>query len=242
MLGFPDRALQRANEAIDLANRINHPFSLTYALFHSGLLHLWRREVETVLERAQAVLEIAAKYEFKIWQAVSTCLYGAALAGLNRVEEGCIRIKEGMDLYEELKTPPVFWPLLLILRAGASGQAGKTGEGLRLSDQALEIIGRDSGNPVSSEIFRLKGDLLLMHDPRNPAEAEKCFRQALEVGRERQAGMLILRASISLSRLWQTQNKGEQGRQLLREAYDTFSEGFSTADLTEAKTLLEEPS
>ncbi|HLA99049.1 MAG TPA: AAA family ATPase, partial [Anaerolineales bacterium] len=84
MLGFPDRALERANDAVALAKRLNHPFSLAYALFHTGLLHLWRREAELVQGRAQAVLDIAEKHEFQIWRAVATCLHGAALAGMGR--------------------------------------------------------------------------------------------------------------------------------------------------------------
>ena len=125
MLGFPDRALERADDAVALASRLNHPFSMAYALFHTGLLYLWRREVELVQRRAQAVLEITEKHEFQIWGAVATCLHGAALAGMGRAEEGLMENNRGMDLYRGLKTPPVFWPLLLFIRAGVCGQAGR---------------------------------------------------------------------------------------------------------------------
>src|SRR5688572_11035638 len=113
MLGFPDRALKRADEAVALATRLNHPFSLAYALFHTGLLHLWRREVELVQERAQAALEIAEQHEFQIWRALAICLQGAALAGMGRAEEGLLQVNRGIDLYQELKTPPIFWPILV---------------------------------------------------------------------------------------------------------------------------------
>ncbi len=238
MLGFPDRALERANDAVALANRLNHPFSKAYALFHTGLLHLWRREVELVQARAQAVLDIVQEHEFQIWKAVATCLHGAALAGMGRAEEGLMETNQGIDLYQELKTPPVFWPLLLFMRAGVCGQAGKPAEGVILLDEALAIVGQGSKNPLSSELCRLKGDLLLAHSPKNPVEAEAWFQQALEVAQERQAGMLELRTAISLSRLWREQGKPEQGRRLLSDAYRKMTEGFTTADLKEARALL----
>jgi len=238
MLGFPDRALKRANDAVALASRLNHPFSMAYALFHTGLLHLWRREVELVQGRAQAVLDITEKHEFQIWRAVATCLHGAALAGMGWAEEGLMQNNRGMDLYQGLKTPPVFWPLLLLIRAGVCGQAGRPEEGLALLDEAMEIVGQGSGNPLASEFCRLKGDLLLALSPENLAEAEPWFQQALEIAQERQARMLELRAAMSLSRLWREQGKAEHGRQLLSDAYERLTEGFTTADLKEASALL----
>ena len=123
MLGFPDQALQRTNEAVAVANRLNRPFSMAYALFHAGLLHLWRRELELVQERAEAVLEITEKHDFPIWEAVAGCLRGVALAGMGLMEEGLAQSDRSMNLYRGLRTPPVFWPLLLVIRAGLFGQA-----------------------------------------------------------------------------------------------------------------------
>jgi predicted ATPase/class 3 adenylate cyclase len=76
MLGFSDRALQRADDAVALAMKLNHPFTMAYALFHTGLFHLLRREMEIVQGRAKAVLDIAEEHEFQIWRAVATCLHG----------------------------------------------------------------------------------------------------------------------------------------------------------------------
>ena len=238
MLGFPDRALERANDAVALAKRLNHPFSLAYALFHTGLLHLWRREAELVQGRAQAVLDIAEKHEFQIWRAVATCLHGAALAGMGRAEEGLTQSKRGMDLYQGMKTPPVFWPLLLFVQAGACDQAGRPAEGLIPLDKAMKIVGPGSGNLLLSGLCRLKGDLLLVLSPENPAEAESWFQQALEVAQKRQARMMELRAAISLCRLWREQGKPERGRRLLSDSYGRFTEGFTTTDLKEARALL----
>ena len=183
MLGFPDRALQRANDALALATRLNHPFSMAYALFHTGLLHLWRREVELVQERAQALLPLAQEHEFDIWRALATVLNGAALAGLGRAEDGLTEVNRGIDLYQVLKTPPIFWPLLLVVRAEVCAQAGRPAEGISLLDEALAIVPPEAGFPMSSELYRLKGELLLALSPKDHAAAEPWFRQALEIAR-----------------------------------------------------------
>ena len=186
MLGFPDRALQRANDALALATRLNHPFSMAYALFHTGLLHLWRREVELVQERAQALLPLAQEHKFDIWRALATVLNGAALAGLGRAEDGLTEVNRGIDLYQVLKTPPIFWPLLLVVRAEVCAQAGRPAEGIKLLDEALAIVPPEAGFPMSSELYRLKGELLLALSPKDHAAAEQWCRQALEIARARE--------------------------------------------------------
>jgi predicted ATPase len=91
-----------------------------------------------------------------------------------------------------------------------------------------------------AELYRLRGELLLQHAVAQPGEAETCFRQALDIARRQQAKSLELRAAMSLCRLWQRQGKRDAARQLLAEVYGWFTEGFDTADLQEAKALLEE--
>ncbi|MDQ5854582.1 MAG: hypothetical protein M3380_21420 [Chloroflexota bacterium] len=242
MLGFPERALERANEAVALANRLNHPFSMAYALFHTGFLHLWRREVERVEERAQAALAIAEEHAFQIWKALAICLQGAALAGMGRAEEGLQQVNRGIELYQALTTPPIFWPLLLSIRAEVYAQAGRPAEGVILINEALDVSGPKARDPLTAELCRLKGELLRARSPEQAAEAEPWFRQALEIAQEREARMVELRAAISMSRLWRAHGKADEGRRLLSEAYGSMTEGFATADLQEARALLAEGS
>jgi len=238
VLGFPDRALKRADEGIDLAIMLNHPFSMAYALFHTSLIHLWRGEVSLVEDRAQAVLDIAEKHEFQVWRSVAICMHGAALAGMDRLEDGLAQFRWGMQLYQGLKTPPIFWPMLLYIQAGVCGRGGKPEEGLALLDEGMEIATHWSGRAMLPEFLRLKGDLLLASTPENVTEAGSLFQYALEVAKELQARMLELRVAISLCRMWRAQGNAEQGRRLLSTTYESFSEGFTTADLMEAKDLL----
>ena len=144
MVGFPERALERANKAVALARRLNHPYSLAYALFHAGVLHLWRREAELAEEAALAALDVAEEHEFQVWSAVATCLHGAALAGLGQAEEGLAQVRRGIDAYQGLNTPPVFWPMLIFMDAEVCGLAGIPEQGLATLDRALEISGPGS--------------------------------------------------------------------------------------------------
>ena len=90
------------------------------------------------------------------------------------------------------------------------------------------------------QLYRLKGELLLQQSSDNHLEAETCFHHALEVARTQQAKSFELRAATSLARLWQQQGKREEARQLLGDIYHWFTEGFDTADLQDAKALLDE--
>jgi predicted ATPase len=132
LLGYPERAAERAATAVEVARQLNHPFTLAYALFHVGFLDLWRREPRLARERARSVIDVAEEQDYPIWKALGVTLEGAAVAALGRAEEGLERIESGVAAYQGLTTPPVFWPLLLSIRAGGSGLAGRQADGLRL--------------------------------------------------------------------------------------------------------------
>jgi predicted ATPase/class 3 adenylate cyclase len=236
MLGYPDRGRQRADEAIDLATGLDHPFTLAYGLFHAGYLHLWRREADLVRARAERLLRLVDEHNFAIWRALGTCLLGAANTATGQVEEGVAQVRQGVDLYQGLKTPPVFWPMLRALEAGVYAQAGRVQEALAMVDEALEIAGRGSGTTALPELQLLKGDLLLALGRAD--DAEPWFRQALDIAQRLDARMSQLRATVRLCRLRSDQDGGIAVPQL-RAVYDTFTEGFTTADLTEARALLE---
>ena len=238
MLGFPERALEHANDAVALATRLDQPYSMAYALFHACLLHHWRREAEQVQKYADAVFDIAEEHDYQVWKAVAICMQGAALSEMGQPGEGLAQIRLGMDLYQGLKTPPIFWPLLLYIQAGVCGQGGEPEQGLSLLDKAMDILSSGSGRSLLPEFFRLKGDLLLAITLENAAEAELWYKQALEVAQELQANMMELRVALALSRLWRAQGKDELGKRLLSSVVEKFTEGFRTADLMEAKELL----
>ena len=236
ILGHPDRGLERANEAITVATGLEHPFTLAYGLFHAGYLHLWRREADLVRDRAERLLHLVDEHDFPIWRALGTCLLGIANAELGRAEEGLAQVNEGIALYQEMKTPPVFWPYLVSMRAGAHGLAGKVAEGLILIDDALDLAGTGYAT-VISELFLLKGDLLTAAGAAD-ADAAYWFQRAFDGAVSEGVRMTQLRAALKLCRVWRNQGRDDADR-LLRSVYDTFTEGFATADLTEATELLD---
>jgi len=140
-------------------------------------------------------------------------------------------------------------PYFLAQLAEAYGKGGQVGEGLAALAEALEFVDRTEERFYEAELYRLRGELTLARSSVQglassvqglESEAEGYFLKAIEVARKQQAKSLELRAVMSLSWLWQSQGKRDEARQMLAEVYNWFTEGFETADLKEAKALLEE--
>ena len=237
-LGYPDRAAERADAALALAGELEHPFTTAYALFHAGLLRLWRHDSEIALDLAVGLRELSEEHEFRIWMAAGGALLGAAQVQVGRFDEGLANIRDGIDRYQELRSPPVFWPFLLFLDARASAQAGRPADGLRTLDTAIELLGRGKEASILPELHVLKGDLVsALAD--GPSEAEAWYRLAFDRARAIDARMAYLRAATRLARLRMDDGDPDAAAQMLRPVYDTFTEGFGTADLVAARELLD---
>ena len=130
----------------------------------------------------------------------------------------------------------------LALLAEAYGKVEQAEEGVSVLAEALALVDQSGERRWEAELYRLKGEILLMQEGKEQkwSAAEECFHQALDIARQQQAKSLELRAAMSLSRLWQQQDKRAEARQLLAPIYNWFTEGFDTADLQEAKALLAE--
>jgi predicted ATPase len=131
-------------------------------------------------------------------------------------------------------------PYWLALLAEACGRVGQVDEGLHLLAEALIVADHNAERWYEAELYRLKGELLLAQSPHQQPDAEACFQHALDISSAQHAKSWELRAAMSLSRLWQQQGKRDDARALLAPIYGWFTEGFDTADLQEARTLLEE--
>ncbi len=136
-------------------------------------------------------------------------------------------------------------PADLAQLAAACGKAGQTEEGLTVLAEALAVVDETGERVYEAELYRLKGELTLAQSSvqsleSRVKEAEACFLKAIEIARRQQAKSLELRATMSLARLWRQQGKQKDAHQMLAEIYGWFTEGFDTADLQEAKALLEE--
>ena len=158
------------------------------------------------------------------------------------MEEGIAQLRQGFA-YWETRGIQYRRPTFLAWLAEAYGKAAQTEEGLSVLDEALAQVERTGERYYEAELHRLKGELLLMQDDEAETslhQAESCFQHAIQVARRQQAKSCELRAVMSLCRLWQRQGNAAEARQMLAEIYNWFTEGFDTADLIEAKTLLEE--
>jgi predicted ATPase len=237
-LGYPDQALKRSQEAIALAQALDHPFTLAFALcFGAGSYVYYRREFQAAQEYAEPLVELTAKEGHALFQATGMLLQGRAQIEAGQVEEGIAQMAQGFECYEATRGR-MYAPQILSALAEAYGKTGQVEHGLSVMSEALALMEETGERFYEVESYRIKGELLRMQD--EETEAEACFQKAIEVARRQQAKSWELRAVMSLSRLWQKQGKREEARELLSEIYDWFTEGFDTADLKEAKALLEE--
>lgn len=233
-LGHPDRAVERAERAVALATDIDHPYTLAYAFYHAGFLHLWRREPEIVQHLAQGARNVAEKGDLPLWRALSRCLQGAAKSGLGRPEEGLSQIVGGIDQYQGLRTPPVFWPMVRFMQAQAHVGGATPSDGIPLIDEALEVGGADG---VLAPLFHIvRGDLLRL-GPADSAGATESYRRAHGLSVVHGERMPQLRAAARLVR-WAAPAERAHWVEELRAVHETFTEGFETPDLVEAAELL----
>jgi tetratricopeptide (TPR) repeat protein len=179
------------------------------------------------------VLKIAEEHDYRIWRALGLVLQGVSEAGLGHPEAGLARTEQGIALYENLRTPPVFWPNLLGLRAETCGLAGRSAEAIDLFDQAITLAGRDRLTTVG--LLVQKGDLLLSLG--DGEGAESWLRRAFDEAGRAGARMIQLRAATRLARLAAPARRSS-ATAVLREVFETFTEGFDTLDLLEARAVL----
>jgi len=244
-LGYPDQARKRSHEALTLARELARPYGLAFTLSNIVMLHQFCREVQAVQEQAEAVIALCTEQGFALFLAWGSMYRGWALVvqGQQR-EEGIMQMRQGLAAVRATGAE-LFRPFHLSLLAETYGDSGQIEEGLAVLAEALDAMNKTGEHFWEAELHRLKGTLTLQSKVQGPKskvekEAEECFLKAIEIARRQSAKSLELRAVISLSRLWKSQDKKEEARQLLAEIYGWFTEGFDTADLKEAKALLDE--
>jgi predicted ATPase len=225
-------------EALALARRLAHPFTVATGLLFSALLHQLRREPQAARAQAEAELVLCMEGSFGPYGAWGLLPRGWAVAEQGEVAEGIAQLRQGFAGWQATGSLRA-WPWFLAVLAEACGKAGQIDEGRHALEEALEAVQNNGERFYEAEVYRLKGELLVQDTPAFQEEAEEHFQQALEVARRQQAKSWELRAAMSLARLWQRQGKRAAARELLAPIYGWFTEGVDTADLQEAKALLE---
>lgn len=244
-LGFPDQAIERSKEALILARGLSHPFCLTAGLMFDAWLHQLVGDRHTMRERTEAALALVTQHNFVFWIPIGTMMRGWARAEHDQIEDGIADMRQGLAASRATESN-VMRPYFLSLLAELHGRLGQATEGLGVLAEAQEAVDNSHERGCEPELYRLKGELTLKRSgTRTPvaesqSEIETYFQQSLEIASRIGAKSLELRAALSLSRLWQKQGRRAEARRVLDEVYGRFTEGFDTADLLEARTLLAE--
>jgi len=235
LLGYPAKALASIDDAVVLAERLGHPFSLEVALLIAAIIHHLRREPEEALRHARRAEALAAEHRLAFMISPGI-LQAGALAAQGQAAEALAQLraadKQGSVTLFALK------PYALALLAIAQAQVGDHAAALGTIAEALATSEGSGARWWEAEIHRLKGLVLLSRHDWEASEA--CFAHSREIAQQQNARSLQLRASTSLARLWRDQGKRAEARDLLAPVYGWFTEGFDTPDLIEAKALLDE--
>jgi predicted ATPase len=236
-LGYADAALQRLQTMFTLAQELAHPFNLVVAQGGAAWLQRCRRDIPETQARAEAALTLATEQGNPYWMATGALLRGWARTAQGQAEEGIAHMQQGLTAYRATGAE-LFGPFWLAMLAEAYGEVGQTEAGLIVLAEALAVVDKTGERFWEAELYRLKGKLLLSQAS-HIGEVEACLRQALDIARHQEAKSLELRAAMSLARLRQQQGKRQEAHDLLAPVYHWFTEGFDTADLKEAKALLD---
>jgi tetratricopeptide (TPR) repeat protein len=205
------------------------PSSDQWLCVHEIRKVFWSGRMDAAGEQARRVVQIAGELDYAVWHAAGLIVEGLTVAALGRPDEGVELTDRGLGLYESIRTPPIFWPQVLGIRAQALAYAGRVAEALDTVTEALRVAGPD-------DTFDLIGLLLTRADLQrvsgDPGAAEASLEEALAKARSIEARTPELVAALRLAQL---DGASPDRRAAVQAAYDTFTEGFETPALRDAR-------
>jgi class 3 adenylate cyclase/predicted ATPase len=239
LLGYPEQASERSGRALALARHVVHPHGLAFALAFAAKTRCLRREPEIARERAESTIALAAEHGFPQWSAYGEILRGWALAEQIGGEESFEQLRSGLDSWRAIGAR-IALPFVIGLLADALRKSGRPEEAGAALDEAFEVAEQSEEPWWNAELHRVRGELFLASPAKAAGDtAEQSFWRAIELARHQSAKSLELRGVTSLSRLLRSQGKCDEARRMLAEIYGWFTEGFDTADLKDARALLD---
>ena len=237
-LGHPDEDLRMIERGIQRARTLGHTFTMLVVRMCACKLRLLRRESVAAQSETELLTGLVGDPgtpgDPQVAKAYSHCAMLQQTPTLTTLAN-LLEVFRGFSQNTSLMSP-----IFLASLAEAHGRVGEIETALEKIADALALIEISGERHREAELYRLKGELLHKRDDPNPAEAEACFRHAIEVARRQEAKMFELRATMSLARLLAGQGRPDEAHAMLAEIYNWFTEGFDTADLKEAKALLDE--
>jgi len=231
LLGYPDRAVTMSNDAVSLARQLKHPVSLIVALQNAAIVFQLRRERHATARRVEELNAVFPGFPFPD----AFVLSGWASADPGGRE---IDVMRGA-LAKRINADEFFQPYFIAVTVEVCIALGRTDDARDLVSSALDIIDRTGERWYEAELHRLKGELCLLAAG-SESEGEEHFRRAIAFACAAEAKSLELRATTSLASLLAKGGKRDEARAMLAAIYNWFTEGFDTADLKDAKALLDE--
>jgi predicted ATPase len=235
-LGYSDQAREWSRRALAAAEKLSRPAVLANAHGATAMLHMFLLNEEAALQHANRDIAIAREVQFSFDLAYATIVRGWALGVRGRLEEGIAEMRDGIASAEAVgfARRPRWYPFLAQLQAKSKGPK----EGLKIITEGLALLENTEERFNESELYRVKGELILARNRSNTDQAQSCFQQAILVARKQSAKSLELRSTTSLARLLSRHGRRDEARAMLVEVYNWFTEGFDTADLKDAEALL----
>jgi tetratricopeptide (TPR) repeat protein len=235
-LGHADRSLQRLRETLTLARSVKQPITLVFALILAEHIVLLRGELDEAVALGNEAIALCREYSLAQEMEWARCFQGLAFAELGRTEEGVAQLKDSIASMDRINARLQRATFLGHL-AQALLKAGAYEEGLRAADDALAESEKSSEGGELAELHRVRGELLSRLG--RTIEAEKSFRDALDVARLQGARAFELRAATGIARLLKDEGRVPEARDVLSSILTTLTEGHDTSDLVTARTLLE---
>lgn len=237
-MGYPDQALDKAERGLAIAQKADRPNGLSTALNYLAIAHMLRQENELAIARAEDAVGLANKEGLSFRAAIGLVTIGAAMVQSDQDAKAIVqlrRVGKAIEASGSRLTP---------LHGGALAHAyAKTGQAAEAMSLLAKLLGgvRETSSFVDEPwLHYLEGEALLAQEPPDAKEAERCFRTSNEVAQRIGAKSIELHTTIKLAKLLAKQRHRKEARAMLAEIYSWFTEGFDTADLKDAKSLLQE--
>ncbi|MEX0796667.1 MAG: adenylate/guanylate cyclase domain-containing protein [Acidimicrobiia bacterium] len=235
--GSVERGAGRVSAALAVARQLDHPFSVAWALYHNGFLALSRYRFEECIQFADELARVSDENDYLLWRTLSTVLEGFSRTAMGEIEIGMSKLEAAIDLYQGLSAPPIFWPLILSLRAAALAMTGQPESALSLIEEAIEIEG-GADQSKSPNFWTFKGDFHTMTSPPDLEAAAAAYSRAVDLARAAGFDLFELQALTRSVALRRKTGESPDGSDELAKLYGSFTEGFEEHDLLAAKELL----
>lgn len=242
--GYPEQALVETEQVLKAAFEHGHPWTIDYLYVCVTIMYNVLRDVQKTLEFSKRMYESASEHGFPFWTSAASVFHGWARATLGETKEGIAETKGGVELWRALGGVLGVPNFMLRLTEGYI-MDNNMEDALGTVDEVLDIINTSGEGIYKAEAMRIRGEILLRMagddaDEQIKEEVAGLFESALSVAEQQQAKLWRLRAAASLTRLRQSQGRANEVVDILASAYSDFTEGFTIADMVEAKMLLDE--